>query len=279
MRSYQIIIDSIAQLFQCCKGSASRHRKQSQSNLICLKRSCVEKTIAPCTKVVQQKMAVKKEESHNDGIKRRDESGVNGYIREIEKNSFSNHAFYKEIPKIINDLCCEYYHESKDRFHPKLHGTKLKMQTVQAIHDNSFGTNSAFLSNIVSKGIHKWRFRQIGQPATFIGIIDNSIDFTKYFLYESYYWELPSSSFGVLLEEGWLHGGDKGLYHKRQYCPLTRNNDIIEMCLDFHNMELKFIINEKDYGKAFDIAAGEYRAGVCLSWNSTGFELLQYDAK
>ena len=218
------------------------------------------------------------EESYNDAIKRRDKSSVNGYIREVENESFSNHSFYKEIPMIINDLCCNYYHESKDRFHPKLHGTKLKIQTAQAIHDTSFGINSAFLSNIVSKGIHKWRFRQIGFPATFIGIVDNSIDFTIR-LHEAYYWELISSSFGVLFEDGEFRGGDKGLNHKGQYCPITMDDDIIEMCLDLNDMELKYIINDKDYGKAFDIPSGEYRAGVCLAVEGTGFELLQYDTK
>ena len=98
------------------------------------------------------------------------------------------------------------------------------------------------------------------------------------YLNHLYYWNSQKSSFGLYLGTGELRGGEKGLVNKEKYCPKSKGCNIVEMCLDLNNMELKYIINNKDYGKAFDIPPGEYRVGVCLAWNNT-YELLSYDTK
>ena len=68
----------------------------------------------------------------------------------------------------------------KDRFHPKLYGNGLKVTNDKVTHTLDFNSSySALLSNVVSKGIHTWRFKQIGPHDTFIGIVENSIDLTK----------------------------------------------------------------------------------------------------
>ncbi len=54
--------------------------------------------------------------SYNDEIKTKDKLTVNGYIREAENNNLLSN----NIPLIINYFCIKYYHESKDRFDPKL---------------------------------------------------------------------------------------------------------------------------------------------------------------
>ena len=43
------------------------------------------------------------------------------------------------------------------------------------------------------------------------------------------------------------------------------------MILDFNNMTLRYIINDHDYGKAFDIENGEYMAAVYMY--DTGFAI------
>ena len=40
------------------------------------------------------------------------------------------------------------------------------------------------------------------------------------------------------------------------------NGSIIEMILDLNNLTLSFIIDDKDYGKAFDVENGKYRAAI-----------------
>ena len=222
-------------------------------------------------------MATKNKEPCNRQIKQRDKSSVNGYIREIEEKSFSNDSFYKIIPMIINYLCMKYYHESRDEFDPELHGTDMKV-TDKEVSNMKDCYRSAFLSNIVSKGIHKWKFQSIA--GQFIGICNDSVRNEWKYLNDWYYCNTASSSYGLFLKTGQLRGGKKGLYHREKYCPPRSScGDVIEMCLDLNRMELKFVINDKDYGKAFDVPPGNYRVGVCSHANATGFKLLEYETK
>ena len=87
-------------------------------------------------------MSNTQKESYNDKIKKADKSSVNGYIREIERKSFSNESFYKTIPMVINYLCIKYYHESKDRFDPDLHGKAVKVTNEEVIHNGIYSSNS-----------------------------------------------------------------------------------------------------------------------------------------
>ena len=100
-------------------------------------------------------------ETYNDTIKKKDECTINGYIRIIENESFMNHSFYMNIPRIINYLCMKFYHESKDRFHPHLHGSTYELQRAQSTVNQQMMQHilpNQLLSNIVRKGYHEWRF-------------------------------------------------------------------------------------------------------------------------
>ena len=61
----------------------------------------------------------------------------------------------------------------------------------------------------------------------------------------------------------------------KDYCCKCKAGDIIEMYLDFEVMGLRYTINGKDYGQAFDIDHGEYRAAVCLHKDMGEIELLR----
>ena len=51
---------------------------------------------------------------------------------------------------------------------------------------------------------------------------------------------------------------------RKKYGCLCKQNDIIDMELNMNDLELKFIVNGKDYGKAYDLEQGSYRAAVYL---------------
>ena len=131
-------------------------------------------------------------------------STIDGYIRDVEMKSFSDHVheLYRTIPGIVNNLCTEYYHIPKDRFDPKLHDkNKIQITGNRAIIDPAQNTidrcASAFLSNTVSKGIHHWKFKVVNcnnsYGALIIGIVDISADLT-----ESY-----SDLFCVRMDKAW----------------------------------------------------------------------------
>lgn len=50
----------------------------------------------------------------------------------------------------------------------------------------------------------------------------------------------------------------------KEYGVNPKNGSIIEMILDLDNLTLSYIIDGKDYGKAFDIEKGKYRLGLYM---------------
>ena len=54
---------------------------------------------------------------------------------------------------------------------------------------------------------------------------------------------------------------------------------LIQYTLDLKTSELKYVINDKDCGKAFDIPSGEYRVGIVLYSNQNSVQLLSYQTK
>ena len=49
------------------------------------------------------------------------------------------------------------------------------------------------------------------------------------------------------------------------------------MVLDLEKLELRFSINDTDYGCAFKIRKATYRAAVCLNYVNSSILLLKYD--
>ena len=182
----------------------------------------------------------------------------------------------------------KYYHESKDRFDPTLRSKYIDIinSTACQIFGADEGTKSAFLSNIVSQGIHQWRFkfvstrkRRPGYGTMYIGILNNKIDATKYLnsLCYPHEWapsQLTGTAYGVNISRGQLRGDKKR--EKQKYCEPCNNDDIIDMYLDFKSMELRYCVNGKDYGKAFDIKDGSWRASVTFFFTEDKLTLLYY---
>ena len=116
---------------------------------------------------------------YNEEISLKHEITIDGYIRDIESNIFlvNDESFWENIPNVINDLCFKYYHESKDRFDPELHGQCIElideMHVKHKLEKGNNNPNVAFVSNIVNpgSGIHEWTFK-IGNRANlmYIGV-------------------------------------------------------------------------------------------------------------
>ncbi len=234
-------------------------------------------------------MITQKTISYNDEIKGKDKSTVNGYIRKIEQN---NESFNNNIPMIINYLCINYYHISKDRFDPILHGKDITVSdnkiTFKISNKFDYSNSSAFLSNIVSNGKHQWRFKIINKKTwPYIGVTPNKTDpndnehnneLNQCVRYDGY------GLFGLWYPRYYgLLRGLKLLWFitwTKTYCPTRKSDgDIIDMYLDLNKFELSFAINNKHYGKAFDVDKTSYRA-ICSHWgfrsNPKSFELLFY---
>ena len=80
------------------------------------------------------------------------------------------------------------------------------------------------------------------------------------------------SSCGHLTNPEWPSSWGK---HFKQY----NTGDIIEMIIDFNQLTIDFIINDKsriEGNKAFDIKQSEYRAAVKMRYNGHSIELVSY---
>ena len=228
---------------------------------------------------------------YNDQMKKKDKLAVNGYVREIEDKSFKNHSFYRNIPMIINYLCMKFYHESKDRFDPKLHSSFVSImnKSCELNRLDNYHFESAFLSNIVSKGVHQWRFKFASTlkerrcyGSMYIGIINNQVDATKYLNTQCYpvgmnRSELRRKAYGVNFAMGEFRGDYTG--DNEKVCERCKDGNIIDMFLDFKNMELRYCVNDKDYGKPCNISKGSYRACVTLYFETDKLTLLHYKIK
>ena len=232
-------------------------------------------------------------------IKQKDGIAVDGYIRECNKTMFGNNnvaSFYDDIPDVINILCLEYYHMTRDRFHPDLHTKFAKITQDSAKIDSaqSFGKDgSALLSNIVSSGIHHWRFKVCGYEVNdiiYIGVYKVNEEYiaehqnanvAQHFTYAVYYHGYPEyqkTSYAVNFKSGQVRGDIEQQKKQEKYCDECQEGDIIDMYLDLHAYELKYSINDKDFGDAgFEIGRTQYRAGVCLYGKGAEVQLLLYE--
>ena len=74
-----------------------------------------------------------------------------------------------------------------------------------------------------------------------------------------------------------LTNPESSIDYGKRYGERFEVNDIIEMRLDCNKWTLSYKINDKDFGKAFDIEPNEYRAAITLT-DGLGclFELISY---
>eukprot|EP01084_Bolivina_argentea_P257898 434588_1 len=224
------------------------------------------------------------EVSYNDKIKINDEYTVDGYIRKIESKILStNSSFYSNIPHVINYVCMQYYHISKDRFDPILHSNQITIiENICGKGDTGLSLRTAFLSNIVTKGYHHWKFKLINSGfILYLGIWKTIHDENKVLdtdiTYNYRTGDDRDCAYLLYPQYGRLRGATNN--EKDEYCNSCSNGDIIDMYLDLYNNELTFAINDKNYNKAFDIDnTYQYRAVINAS-GTWKVKLLQYKTK
>ena len=135
-------------------------------------------------------------------------------------------------------------------------------------NNNSYLLNTALTQN---GGIHAWKFRQNAVNW------NDSIGISKISSL-NLVGDLDKDGQYCFMLSGHLLESHKELTYGDAYGEAYKTNSIIEMILDCNNKSLRWIINNKDYGKAFDIEDGSYRAVVSLYNDGGGcmVELISY---
>merc|ERR1712228_112001 len=136
------------------------------------------------------------------------------------------------------------------------------------------GFKTAFMRNVINHGINRWTFRinvYEGWGNVMIGLWDLKYKyrhihigkgcFTSY-VYDYAYAEINDYEEG----DSWSGGNTYGVKCKQ--------GSIIQMIVNFNDLTIKYIIDEVDCGKAFDIESAEYKCAVTLYPKGTQIELL-----
>ena len=195
---------------------------------------------------------------------------VFGYFRECKHTVFDDDESVI-IPTIIIHICLLFYYEY-DRWECMGDDLVIDENNADIVRFKDghpdYSYNSAFLSQVCDSekgGIYHWKFKLISMVYVWniIGVWrvnDNELPPRN-----TYFTNGGITAYGLCLTDGELvnrttGGGTIG----PPYACAVKEDDIIEMYLDFDKMELRYTINNKEYGKAFDIEKSKYRAAICL---------------
>eukprot|EP01084_Bolivina_argentea_P086291 155969_1 len=213
---------------------------------------------------------------------------VDGYIHRINHILLPNQI----VPSIIHDICFKFCF-SGVIIHDGWHKTRSKNRDqhigeLKTLHyPNNIITScnwqciACYLKVIVMKGIHKWRFKLINGAEIIIGIVKTDIiNYSK----DRYPWEQPHYGycFSTLLGKlTHVIGFDEFQYkypvHKSDTFTACKQDDVVEMCLDFNSKSLSYSINDKSYGKAFDIdESKQYKICVRIDKKGQGVQFLDH---
>ena len=240
---------------------------------------------------------------------------VIGYIK-IERRSLN-------IPMGIMHICVLFSREcdilSQTDHHEFIEiNQRLNIAKCKEAADQNplFPAYSAYLDNIVSSGIHKWKFKYLSLPPipgtdNFIGVFNTKYQQIYDGLFDRYIEEggppkfsiktdICSDEYDIEYEGEWPLEQITGygisitdsmtatecVYSYQKGIGLEiKQNDIIEMILDFTQNQggtLSYILNDNDRGKeknkAFDIEPGQYRAAISMTRQGVIIKLISYQS-
>eukprot|EP01084_Bolivina_argentea_P166138 288520_1 len=203
-----------------------------------------------------------------------DKYAIDGYIRILQKLLTDNSLYTHAIPSIINHICLCFYYRY-DEFDKKCIADAMKL-SGNTLNQIRTGMGTAFLTNKISEGQHRWKF-QLGHSVdwTLIGIFKtrNKIVLDTYFSRGGF-----DKGYTYISCDGRLGSETSGDWagnprHYGKFKP--KEGDIIEMIVDFDSLELSYIVNGIDFGVAFKIEKTEYRAAIAMYYLADSITLLE----
>ena len=206
-----------------------------------------------------------------------------GYVREPEK---MNNML---VPEMIKYLCLIYFNPT-DVFDPDQCDEKIEINGDSIIGPRNYDKlQTVYLKNVVSSGVHEWKFEYKGdniEPANggfwipdMIGIFN--MDYKHLMIrnenhYFDNYWKDGkniSRGFGLASNAKLTNAECPELWGK-EYGHKWRKGDTIVMKLDFNSETLIFTINDNNYGDAFQIdATKQWKAAITFGQQKTQCEI------
>mmetsp|Transcript_16999 Transcript_16999/g.27108 ORF Transcript_16999/g.27108 Transcript_16999/m.27108 type:complete len:232 (+) Transcript_16999:635-1330(+) len=213
---------------------------------------------------------------------------VEGYMRRAQRLLPTYSVFYN-IPDLVSHICALYF-LMNDRFDEDTLGVRMRLNpNTQCITQAFKGSNSAFLSNIVSSGFHMWRFKIVqcrrggksSQWSATVGLwkvrkedsdCDN-LPLNTYFTNVAA--SARSKSYAYAFGMGVLIDARSGNpWSGREYGTKAKTGDVIEMYCDLDKRHIGFSVNGIDYGIAFENVSAPLRAVINLHDAQDSVQLL-----
>ena len=200
---------------------------------------------------------------------------VFGYVKRVQK-LFPNENAYYIIPSLVCYLILLHY-APMEYFDPDLCNTKFILSNNNTIAEQRGKHEQvALLHNVVKSGIHKWTFKliQFGGPrfVSLLGVF--KAKYTPVLTVQFFY---PCYNDKVYAYD--ICSGRK-LNHMRimRYGIRCKQGDVVVMILDLNKLELKYKVNDIDYGVAYkDVEQTSYRAGISGYGAYPTYQLLSYN--
>ena len=195
----------------------------------------------------------------------RNKLSVAGYIRE---EVFANCKLYI-VPSII-DFIVLYLFTVVERFDPQNIGRHHTLNGNTITHTgHNWDNSSSFCEKIVDKGKHHWQFKIIKNGSIVIGMWkckDGNPPKSDYFWYNN-------KGYGYCTGNGYTGHGSS----LREYGIKCKADDIVDMFVNFDDLTLRYSVNNKDYGVAWEIENTQYKCAVYTYSKNDSIKLIEYD--
>ena len=215
-------------------------------------------------------------------VNQRTKDAVNGYIKQCQALlSMDNNSTYYIIPELVIQWIL-YFYAIGEEFDPSVCRDSFKLTAENTCIEslkNSY--KNAYLTNVVSEGVHKWEFK-IHNASTYNPITIG--------IWKAQYTKITDQGLSYECAKGKYYGWDA----TRNYLTYGDDNgtkpswgdrnvktgDIVQVILDLINFELLFDLNGKSQGVAFkNIEQCDYVVAAYIFQKGDSMGLLSYDSQ
>eukprot|EP01084_Bolivina_argentea_P082877 150058_1 len=188
---------------------------------------------------------------------------VFGFMRKKE-HEWNNDIL---IPQLMRYLSLLYFNPNKDEFDVKYTHPNIEQNNYCITNKDVFLNPTSYLTNIVNKRKHIWRFK-INEYDEEIAIGIHNSKFERgrlgcYFDNTIQDESKTPTGYGISLDGRMTNANNPTEWGQRTQI-ICLEDDIIEMILDFNELTLSYKVNDRQYNSVFDIIEGKYRASVTL---------------
>ena len=201
-----------------------------------------------------------------------------GYLREKESENRSNY------PQLIKYLAL-IYSNAQDQFDPNATHKSLEVHGNCVMSKTRGNAFNAYLKNIVSDGIHIWKFKCHGDRLddyACIGIVmarydQGNVEANVTQSIDNFKGDGTCTGYQISMDGNKTNPENTDIWsYDPEFEPRIQDGDIVEMRLDLNKLMLTFKVNDKIKVEIADIENISYRAAISVFKNDTGFTLLSY---